>query len=105
MWKNFPKLTVGKHYQQVLVRVLQLHMGIIHKDRFAPNVQIDGHQVANNGDEFAAVDNYQRGMITLYNVTVLETKLLSIPKGVFPSGPQAGTFSSAVCKVTAARIH
>jgi hypothetical protein len=100
--KNFPKLTVGKHYNQIHVQVNQFRQGKIYKDTSVVHVEIDGH--ASPGEfEIGDVDNEMVSRIILFEVSVVQTKVLTIPAGVFIGGG-AGTFVSAICRVAGGRV-
>ena len=101
VYRNFPKLTVGKRYDQVLVRINQFMRGKVYDDKNL-HVEMDGH--SSGGGRFENIDNYNRGIITLYHVVVMQTPVLSAPQGVFP-GLASGSFVSAVCKVGAAKLQ
>jgi hypothetical protein len=100
--RNFPKLTAGKHYDQILVRVNSFHSGLYHSNTKGFEVAADGHS---NDLKLEYDGNYGKALITLYHVSIQQAKVVPIPKDGLLQGPKVGTFSCAVCKVAAARIR
>jgi len=99
--KRFPRLTPGKRFDQVLVRVNSFMHGRILKKGEKYVDMGDGHSTGDG--EFGVIDNVNRGLITLFHVVVLENKTLSVPQDVFISA-RTGAFVSSICKVGAARL-
>lgn len=101
MWANFPKFVPGVFYDRVLVRIKQFMMDTVYKGPHIDGLNAGHNSVGADYGELVPVDNFSRGVITLYHLKVLQTKLLTIPAGVF-SGGGGGVFSSVLCKVEAA---